>query len=76
MRIYVVTETATGAESFVRANNLVQAIRAVANETFSCKPATTEQLFQAYKIGLQVLDSVQETAESTPLSTEEDDDHE
>jgi hypothetical protein len=76
MRVYVVTETATGAESFVRAKNLVGAIRAMANETFSCKPATTEQMFQAYKLGLQVLDAAPEADENEPLATDEEDDHE
>lgn len=60
-RIYVVTDRETQIDHYVRANSLNGAVRAVANEKYTAKTATTEQLFQAYKIGITVLDAVQES---------------
>lgn len=57
-RIYVVTDRETGVDRYVRAKSLNGAIRAIANEKFTAKSANTEQLFQAYKGGLEVLDAL------------------
>ena len=59
-RIYVVTDRALGTVArYVRASTLNSAIRAVANELYIAKAASTEELYQAYKTpGLEVLDAV------------------
>lgn len=58
-RIYVVTTRASGVERYVRANTLNGAVRAVANEDFTAATASTEQLFQAFKAGFTILDSIE-----------------
>jgi hypothetical protein len=63
-RIYVVTHTESKDQQFVRANTLTGAIRAVANQTFSAKAATTEEMYQAFKLGLTVIDAVKEEPEN------------
>jgi hypothetical protein len=68
-RIYKITERETGIDRFVRANSLNGAIRAIANEKFTGASATTEELFQAFKVGLEVLDAVE--ADDTKTDTEE-----
>ena len=57
-RIYVVTHRETDVDRFVRANTLNAAIRAVADETFTAKAASTEDMFLAFKQGFEVLDAV------------------
>jgi hypothetical protein len=62
MRIYLVTDRATeNVVRFVRASTLNSAVRAVANELFAARSATTEELYQAYKTpGLEVLDAIED----------------
>lgn len=59
-RIYVVRDRQTGAvESYVRANTLAGAIRAVAETLFTATPATTDEIYLASKSGkFDVLDAV------------------
>jgi hypothetical protein len=57
-RIYVVTDRETQVERYVRAKSLNGAIRAVAAEKYTGKSASTEQMFLAFKAGLEVLDAV------------------
>jgi hypothetical protein len=56
-RIYVITDKETTLEHYVRAKSLRRAIQAVAGERYTGKPASTEDLFQAYKVGVEVLDA-------------------
>jgi hypothetical protein len=60
MRIYTVRDKHTGAvESYVRANTLVGAIRAVAETLFTAMPATTDEIYLATKSGkFDVIDAV------------------
>ena len=59
-RIYVVRNKAGEALRYVRANNLNQAIRAHAHELFEAEPATSEQIWQASRVGeVDVLDSLE-----------------
>ena len=60
MRIYVIVDKETKVERFVRAKTLNGAVRAVAGEKFTGAAASTEQMFQAYKQGLEVLDASKE----------------
>ena len=49
-RIYVITSKATGGHvRYVRSNSLNGAVRALANEIFEARAATTEDVFQASK---------------------------
>lgn len=58
-RIYIVTASDGSFERYVRANTLNGAIRAVAHDMFGAKPATTEQMYHAFKGGFEVLDTVE-----------------
>jgi hypothetical protein len=57
-RIYVVFERDTKEKFFVRANTLNGAMRAVTNEHYAGRTATTDELYQAFKLGLTVIDAV------------------
>lgn len=65
-RIYVVRTNADGSVArYVRAGNLNAAVRAVADEMFAAKPATTDEVYIASKLGtLDVLDATGERAPS------------
>ena len=59
-RIYVVTDRLAGDAQYVRAKNLNAAIRAVAHKCFIAKAATSDEVFQAMKEKVDVLDAVGE----------------
>jgi hypothetical protein len=63
-RIYIVTNKENDVDQYVRANTLNGAMRAVANQTYIARTATTDEMFLAFKAGLVVLDAVKD--EETP----------
>jgi hypothetical protein len=57
-RIYIVTDRAdTSNVRFVRAHTIAGCLRAVAESQYHAAPATTDDVYQAMKIGAAVLDA-------------------
>lgn len=68
-RIYVVRRRESGGlVRYVHANTLNGAVRAIANDLFDTKVASTEDIFQASKDGsFDVLDAIEPAAEIAEL---------
>jgi hypothetical protein len=69
-RIYIVTDHKGGNAQYVRALSLNGAIRAVAAQTFIAKIASTDEVYQAMKVGVQVLDAL--TPEQADIDDKDD----
>jgi hypothetical protein len=66
-RIYIVTDHHGAHAQYVRALSLNGAIRAVAAQAFMAKIASTDEVYQAMKVGVEVLDAL------TPEQADTDD---
>ncbi len=65
MRLYIVSDWQGKIVRYVRATTLQAAIRAHWADQFKARPASTEEMFQAFKGGeFEVLDAVKQEGEA------------